>query len=423
MVPGVTFLYSSGVQAKNRLYIMLITIVAMGISYLQFYAFGYSLAFDGRWGLKVVGGLNKLFLAHLGGLNHNHTGELQLADGNERDWAIGKEYLNFLINLSGVGIATCLIVGGSAERSSTRSILAYVIAWIPIVYCPLVYITVNDDGFMSLAGYFNYTAGTTNLAIGVSALCFSYMLGPREINVHKHDDKDVANRATFSYLGTFLVWFTWFGLVGSGTGGANIRTVIALVNMNIAGAVGGLSHMLVTKYILKENSMNPNVFCTGLIAGLLGISPAAGFVSVKYALLFGFNGSLFCIIGQKIKNKLKIDEPTGVFESHGMASFIGVLLAGIFSTSNISTIEGGPEVHSLISGNYTQPLIHLLACLVAIFWSLLASIAICKVLGSVAWFEFRLNAAQEHKGMDGEELGLHHDVSHEIQAKDVNIVA
>jgi Amt family ammonium transporter len=241
-----------------------------------------------------------------------------------------------------------LVVGGAFERGRILPSMIFAFMWATIVYCPIACWTWNANGWLYNLPSLDFAGGgPVHIASGWSALAYAFVLGKR---VHKGDHiHNKPHNTTLVFIGTVLIWFGWFGFNGGSALNASIRSMIAAFNTNTAASFGVLGWVLVD-YIRTKGHFSVVGACCGAIAGLVGITPAAGFVSVWLAALIGFLTGAICALMHNLDKWIKIDEGLDVFKLHGIGGMVGSFLTGIFAQKWVSALDGASQYSGALDG-------------------------------------------------------------------------
>ncbi|MDR1161437.1 MAG: ammonium transporter [Tannerellaceae bacterium] len=341
-IPGLAFFYGGLVRRKNVLSIMMQCLVLTALISVIWVAFGYSWVFgttymDGHHPLGFfIGGFDKVFLKGIG----IHT----LIEGvNIPEILFAMFQCKFAI------ITPALIIGAFAERIKFSGFLLFSALWAIIVYNPMAH-WVWGGGWMQEMGAIDFAGGTVvHINAGVSALVMVLMLGRRK-GYRTIGHPIPPHNIPFVVLGTALLWLGWFGFnAGSGLAADGIAANALLVT-HLATATAALVWMSLEWIVNKK----PTVvgICTGSVAGLVAITPAAGTVDVLGAFVIGIVAAIICFMAVAwVKPKLKYDDSLDAFGVHGVGGFVGTILTGIFATQLI-TGEGG--VQGALYGDFHQ---------------------------------------------------------------------
>ncbi len=319
MVPGLALFYGGMVRKKNVLTTMMMSFVAMSIIGVQWILFGYSLAFGRTLG-GVVGWDPSLW--GLAGIDHTRL----YADKLIPELVFVMFQGKFAI------ITPALISGAVAERMSFRSYVLFVVLWSTFIYCPLAHMVWASDGWLCRLGVLDFAGGTVvHISAGVSALVLVMLLGPR---------RDYGDRATIlpnnlilTLTGAGLLWFGWFGFNAGSAVGAESPVAggiagLAFTTTQSAAAAAGLTWMIVERW--HHGKVTSLGLASGIVAGLVAVTPAAGYIHPAAALLLGAMASVACYLAVQYKDRFGYDDALDVFGVHGVGGMLGALLTGVF---------------------------------------------------------------------------------------------
>ncbi|KAI0241639.1 ammonium transporter, partial [Massospora cicadina] len=220
-------------------------------------------------------------------------------------------------------ITPALAVGAAAERGRILPTSIFILLWSLFAYNFVACWTWSPNGWGTKLGVLDFAGGTpVHITSGFTALIFSFMIGQREGHGKEVFKPHNMNNVI---LGTLLLWFGWFGFNGGSALASNMRAVVACVNTNLAASAGGLTWMLI-EFIFIERKYSALAFCSGAVAGLVTITPAAGFVDIPASVLFGVIGSIFCIAAVYLKQLMRYDDALDVFAIHGVGVWWGAYL-------------------------------------------------------------------------------------------------
>lgn len=240
--------------------------------------------------------------------------------------------------------ATMIVVGGAFERGRILPSILFGFCWCTICYCPIAYWTWNADGWLFKMGALDFAGGgPVHMSSGAAGLAYALILGKRtpkgEKAVHK------PHNVTIVFLGTTLIWFGWFGFNGGSALNASLRAMVALFNTNTAACTGAIGYSLVA-YFRNGRKLSVIAACEGVIAGLVGITPAAGYVSVWCAAAIGFITGIVCSGLNGMHEWFRIDDGLEVFKLHGIGGACGAFLTGLFASASVSSLDGIPTIAS-----------------------------------------------------------------------------
>ena len=322
MTPGLALFYGGMVHKKNVLNTMLMSFIMMGVGTLIWFVLGYSLAFGDA---KATGGL---------------IGSLQFAMG--KNVSTSTPYgtqtipaaLFMLFQMKFAIITPALISGAIAERVKWRGYILFVVVWSILVYCPAACWVWNPDGWLAKYGALDFAGGTVvHLASGISALALILVLGKR---------KDLApppNNITLTLLGAGLLWFGWFGFnAGSALAIDNIA-INAFLTTHLAAAAGMITWLVAEK--MKSGRMTAIGGASGLVAGLVAITPACGFVNYTGGLVIGLLSGVVCYYAINLKHRLGYDDALDVVGVHGIGGLFGAIATGVFADAAVNPVVTG----------------------------------------------------------------------------------
>ncbi|MBN3871191.1 MAG: ammonium transporter [Nostoc sp. JL33] len=404
MTPGLAFFYGGFVRSRNVLNTLMMSFVLMAIVGVTWILWGYSLSFAP--GLPFIGGLQWFGLNNVG---------LEISDylkGSNPPEVVSYAgtipHQAFMIYQAMFAIITpALISGAIAERMSFRAYSLFVLLWSTFVYAPLAHMVWAKGGFLGLyggLGALDFAGGTVvHISSGVSALVAAIVLGPRKT----HPDRlSPPHNVPFILLGAGLLWFGWFGFnagsalsVASGTSGnlvTNVATT-AFVATNTAAAAAALM-WLILEAVLRGKPTAVGA-ATGAVAGLVGITPAAGFVTPLSAILIGFITAFVCFYAISFKHKLEIDDALDTFPVHGIGGTVGAILTAIFATTQVN----GAGKDGVLRGNLGELGVELAAIAVAYVIAGVGTWIILKIIDATVGL--RVKEEAELQGMDINEHG------------------
>ncbi|WP_313581746.1 ammonium transporter [Lacrimispora sp.] len=317
MTPGLAFFYGGLVKRKNVINMMMSSAIIMGVGSVMWVLVGFSLSFSGDLG-GVIGDLR------WAGLNFNTFTDTTLPYPNTLAFAIFQ--MMFAI------IAPALITGAIAERMKFASLVLFMVFWSLIVYYPLAHM-VWGGGYLFRIGSVDFAGGNVvHISSGISALVLSILLGKRKnlgkAPYHPHN-------IPFVFLGASLLWFGWFGFNGGSALEANELAAHAFMTTNTAAASALLSWVLVE--VIKNGKPTLVGASTGLVIGLVAITPGAGFVPVWAAIIIGgLVSPICCFFIDYVKSRFGYDDALDVFGCHGIGGIWGGIATGIFGKTSIN---------------------------------------------------------------------------------------
>ena len=377
MTPGLAFFYGGMVRKKNILSILMQCFIIMCLVSVWWVLGGYSLSFapgKGFWGGFAWAGLNGVGLEPYA------------------DYAATIPHQAFMIFQAMFAIITpALIIGAFAERMKFSAFLAIILLWVTFVYAPVCHWVWGIGGWLRTMGALDFAGGTVvHINAGIAALVTAIVIGKRN-NLEKN--VPAPHNMPFVALGTGLLWFGWFGFNAGSALAANGLAVNAFVVTNTAAAAAGLSWAIIEW--LRNGK--PTIFgvCSGAVAGLVAITPAAGFVSVVPAVIIGILVSVFCFIAVTvIKPKLGYDDALDAFGVHCVGGIWGALATGLFASKAVN--PAGAD--GLFYGNPHQLLVQFYAVAVTLVYSGVVSLVIYKVVDAI--IGVRVGEKDEAIGLD-----------------------
>lgn len=388
-IPGIALFYGGLVRQKNVLSVIMQTLFIVAVVSILWVAFGYSWAFGTEYMESgnplgfFIGGFDKAFL-------HGITLDT-LTAGNIPELTFVMFQCMFAI------ITPALILGAFAERIKFAGYTVFIILWVIIAYFPMAH-WVWGGGFLQEMGAIDFAGGTVvHINAGISALIMAIMLGKRED--YRIGHPITPHNVTFVFMGTSFLWLGWFGFnAGSGLAADGLAANAFLVT-HIATAVAAVTWMTID-WICNKKPTTVGV-CTGAVAGLVAITPAAGTVDLLGAFCIGIITPIicFCMVAI-IKPKFKYDDALDAFGVHGIGGVVGSILTGVFATQYI-TGEGG--VKGALYGDWHQLWIQLFATLVSIVFSVVVTFVLYKVVDALVGI--RVDKRVEEEGLDIYEHG------------------
>ncbi len=372
MTPAVGFFYGGLVRRKNLISMITLSFVAFALVSIQWVVFGYSLAFGSDIG-GLIGNLEYLGLNNVG------------MDAGKFSPAIpGLLFMVFQLVFATVTMA--IVTSGIAERVRFSAYLVFALLWTTLVYDPLAH-WVWGGGWAAQFGALDFAGGTVvHISSGFAALALALVIGKR-VGFGKYVMEP--NNIPLTILGAALLWFGWFGFNAGSAVAANGLAASAFVTTNIAAAAGALAWMLVSWLKGRPSSLG---FVSGAIAGLVAITPGAGFVTPMAAILIGAAGGMFCYGIMLLRIRKGLDESLDAWAIHGMGGLWGALATGIFAVATVNGASG------LIEGNVHQFVANAAGALAAMVYAFVVTwilaVAVDKTIG------LRVTEDEEYVGLD-----------------------
>lgn len=378
MIPGLALFYGGMVRGKNVLSTCMHSFFAMGVMTLQWVVLGYSLSFGSDIGGGLLGGLDYLGLRGVG-----------IAPGPAADSIPHVLFMAFQMMFA--IITPALISGAFAERLKFSTFAVFIVLWGTVVYDPICHWVWGPDGWLGARGALDFAGGTVvHLSSGASALVFALVLGPRRVIRPPHS-------LPMTLIGAGLLWFGWFGFnAGSALTSGGIAA-LALVNTHVAAAAGAVAWVGVEW--LKQGKPTGLGVASGLVAGLVAITPAAGFVGPMAAVAIGLLAGAVCFGAVLMKSPLGYDDALDAFGIHGVGGALGALLTGVFAAAAWNSPGNHAEgTDGLLAGNAALLMEQVLGVLASGLYAALATWVLLKVLD--ATMGLRVPEDAEREGLD-----------------------
>lgn len=373
-IPGLALFYAGMVRKKNVLATMAQSFASCCVIAILWVCVGYSLAFtpNNAW----IGGIERFFLQGL--TLWTEQGLLTIYPGAPTI----PETVFMLFQMAFAIIAGAIITGAFAERMKFSALLCFVSAWSLFVYVPTAHWVWAEGGWLANDGVLDYAGGTViHVNAGMAGLVAAIMLGKR---VGYGKEVMAPHNLVLTLIGTAMLWIGWFGFNAGSALAADARAGMAMVVTQIAAASGAVAWLLI-EVVMKHK---PSVLglASGAIAGLVGITPAAGFVSVQSALAIGAITSAICFVSAtKLKYWFKYDDTLDAFGIHGVGGIVGAVLTGIFVSQEISATT-------------TTLWLQIESVLITLVFSGLGSFIILKIIDKT--IGLRVNYDEERQGLD-----------------------
>ncbi len=316
MTPGLAFFYGGLASQRNIISIMMQTFVSIGITTILWISVGYSLCFSGGEG-EIFGNLDKIFLSGV------TPSSLYTGNGKFPEIIFIAYQLMFAI------ITPALITGAFLGRMTFKSYLIFLALWQVLVYYPFVHM-IWGGGLLAELGVLDFAGGiVVHATAGFGALA-------SVIYIKKRKNMELRpNSIPLVVLGTGMLWFGWFGFNGGSALDIDGIASLAFFNTHISAAVAATTWMIIE---WNHQAKRPTLigFCTGAVAGLATITPAAGFVSMGVAAMTGVLAGIGCYLAVQLKNKLKWDDALDVWGVHGMGGVFGTIILALVGSTAIN---------------------------------------------------------------------------------------
>eukprot|EP00834_Sanchytrium_tribonematis_P002328 NODE_70_length_24940_cov_0.663138.p11 type:complete len:315 gc:universal NODE_70_length_24940_cov_0.663138:85-1029(+) len=293
MIPGLGYFYSGLTNTKSSLSVLILCFVSFSVVLIQWFIIGYSLVFSTD-GNSFIGSFTMAGLDTLTSMDNPNT--------------LFPDYAYVIYQSTFAGITPALILGAGADKTRLLPKIVFIFLWTTFAYDPIAYWCWNPNGWLHTNGVLDFAGGSpVHISSGAAALAFVLVVTKKykkntEIKKQKVEPNSPAN----VLLGTLLLWFGWNGFNGGSASAANGRAAAAIVTTNICAAASSLTWVFWV--YLKTKKYSAIAFCSGVVTGLVIITPAAGFVGPPYALLMGIIGTSVCYGAVHLKDKFKIDD-------------------------------------------------------------------------------------------------------------------
>lgn len=378
MTPGLAFFYGGLVRRKNVVNTMMTSIFVIGIAAVMWALFGYSLAF-GNDHFGIIGDFSWL--------------GLQGIEGSTTDYVSTIPHLEFAIFQMMFAIITpALITGAVAGRMKFKALFLFIILWSVIVYYPMAHMVWGLGGFLAKIGSIDFAGGNVvHISSGVSALVLCIVLGKRKdylrVQYHVHN-------IPFVVLGASLLLFGWFGFNAGSALQANELAVHAFMTTGLSAAAGMISWMLMDVFMSGKPTLVGSV--TGMVVGLVAITPGAGYVPIWASIIIGLVGSPICyLMISKVKQKLGYDDALDAFGCHGIGGIWGGIATGLFTQRSINDVA---RWNGLFFGDTQLFLAQLASILITIAVAVVGTLICIAIVR--CFTTLRVSKQEEQKGLD-----------------------
>lgn len=382
MTPGLAFFYGGLVRQKNVLSTLMHSFFILALISLVWVLWGYSLAFAPSVN-GFVGGLDWIGLQGVS------------AEPNPDYAATIPAYAFMAFQMMFAIITPALISGAFAERKRFVAFAVFAVLWSTLVYSPVAHWVWGVGGWIRELGALDFAGGTVvHITSGVSALVCALVLGKR---LGYGNEPMQPHNAAWTLLGTGLLWFGWFGFNAGSSLGANGLAASALVTTNTAAAAGMMA-WLAASWIRHKR---PSVIgaSAGAVAGLVGITPAAGFVTPMAAIIIGLATGFICFYAVEYVVRGRVDDALDVFGVHGVGGIVGAILTGVFATTSVNSAG----FDGLLYGNPGQVVTQIIAVVVVAAYAAAVTFGLLKLIDVT--IGLRVTEQEEQEGLDASQHG------------------
>ena len=383
MTPGLAFFYGGMVRSKNVLGMLMQNFFCMGLVSVLWGFVVFSLAFGD--GGSFIGNFDFFGLADLGNAD-------TVLPGYVDDFALTIPALAFVAYQMMFAVITpALITGAVADRMKFKAWVVFVGLWLVLVYAPIAHWVFSPLGWLFDRGALDFAGGTVvHINAGIAALVLAMVLGKRR---GWPGEGMAPHSLPFTLLGTGILWFGWFGFNAGSALGANSLAAQALINTHMAAAAALIGWLIIEK--IKGGHATTLGAASGAVAGLVAITPCAGFVGTMPAIIIGFAAGVICFLAIQLKVKFGYDDALDVVGVHLVGGLVGSLSVGLFADTAINSLGGD----GLFAGGGTSLLgKQLLAVAATLVWSGVLTFVIAKVID--ATLGLRVTADEEAEGLD-----------------------
>lgn len=371
MTPGLAFFYGGLVKRKNVLTIMMQSFISMGLVTVLWAVFTFSLAF----GTDVNGIIGSMEYVMMNGV------------GFEPSTVYGTEIpfvAFFVFQMMFAIITPALITGAFTERMNFKSYLIFLTLWSILVYAPLAH-WVWGGGFIAKLGAIDFAGGTVvHISAGMAALASVFVLGKRKNAEH------LPHNVTYVALGVGLLWFGWYGFNAGSALAANGQAAMAFANTDIAASMAMVTWLLLSWMVDGRPSMIGAL--TGAVAGLVAITPGAGYVTPSSSLIIGILAAVCCFYAVKFRIKMDWDDALDVWGCHGVGGIVGSILTGVFAAKEIGGFSG------LLEGNTALFIANIEATVIAGVFAFVMTYVMLLIMKSI--MNIGVDEAEEKDGLD-----------------------
>lgn len=383
MTPALALFYGGMVRKKNVLSTIMHSLSAIPLVTLVWVLYGYSLAFGPTHG-GLIGSFAFVGLAGLETAAHGTVPSL----------AFVAFQMMFAV------ITPALISGAFAERMKFSAYVVFVVAWSTFVYVPVAHWVWAEGGWLFEMGALDFAGGTVvHLTAGASALVCALMIGKR---LKYPQERPLPHNLTMTLTGAGVLWFGWFGFNAGSALSSGWLAAVAFMNTHLGAAGGALGWVMIEwKHRGKPTALG---IASGLVGGLVAITPAAGYVSPIGALLIGFIAAIVCYGAVLAKYKYGYDDSLDAFGVHGVGGLTGAILTGVFALKRSFPGVAEPVGEAgLLSGNPRQLGVQILACAVSAAYAVIVTWGLLKAIDKL--IGLRVTTSDEREGLDSTQHG------------------
>ena len=369
MTPALALFYGGMVRSKNILATTMQSFISLGVISILWYLYGYSLAFGPDFH-HIIGNLDWVMLKHVGLMPYGVYSQTI------------PHQLFMLFQMMFAVLTPALITGAFAERFKFKAYLVFLVLWFTLVYCPIAHWVWGQGGWIKQLGGLDFAGGlVVHIASGMSALAAAIVIGKR---IGWKKEPISPHNLSLTLIGASLLWFGWFGFNAGSALGANGLAVHAFLTTQLSTAAASISWMFIEWK--KHGKPTALGIASGALAGLVSITPAAGFVSPLSAIIIGFLGGGLCFFAVQSKFDLNVDDSLDAVGIHGVGGIWGSVATGVFATTG------------LVVGNWHLLKVQLICTCASIIYSLFMTFVIMFIVDKL--IGVRVSKNEEVMGLD-----------------------
>lgn len=379
ILPGLALFYGGLVRSKNMLSVLIQTTLVACVMMVVWVLYGYSFAFGGSES-AFWGGTAKLFLI---GVNADSMA------ATFSDEFVIPEYLFIAFQMTFAAITPALIIGGFAERIKFSAVLVFTVLWATFAYFPMAHMVWDANGLLFKHGAIDFAGGTVvHINAGVAALVGAYVIGPR---IGYGKENMAPHSMVMTMIGAAMLWVGWFGFNAGSNLEANGGATLAMINTFVATAAAAVAWAALESMLRGKSSMLGAA--SGVIAGLVAVTPACGTIGPMGAIVLGVIASVGCyFFVTVVKMRLGYDDSLDVFGIHGIGGIVGAVLTGVFSAASLGGVNG--DDYSIGAQTWIQ----IQSVALTVVWSGVISFILFKLVDMV--IGLRVERDDERIGLD-----------------------
>ncbi|CCD22609.1 ammonium permease MEP3 NDAI_0A04530 [Naumovozyma dairenensis CBS 421] len=396
MVPGLGFLYSGLARRKSALSLIWVVLMATLVGMVQWYFWGYSLAFSHTASNnKFIGDLNSFGF-------RNVYGKIKNSDGSEVPGQLYPEIAFAAFQMMFMCVALSIIAGATAERGRLFPHMVFIFIFATLVYCPICYWIWAPGGWAYQWGVLDWAGGgPVEILSAVAGFVYSIFLGRRKenllINFRPHNVSMVT-------LGTSILWFGWLLFNSATSLTPDMRSVYAFMNTNISAATGGMTWCLLD--YRSEKKWSTVGLCSGIICGLVAATPSSGCITLYGSFIQGIISGIVCNFATKIKYYLKVDDSLDLLAEHGIAGVVGLIFNALFAADWVIGMDGKTRHRGgWLTHNYKQMYKQIAYIAATVGYCAVVTALICFILDKIPGLQLRVTEEAEARGLDEDQIG------------------